>query len=369
MNNYYIKKNLKTIDILSLNWSNKTQYELNTMIPLKKKFTISPEDIAQLIQTHYANLMPSFYELQSNFLCGIYKRYGSIETANIILCFARNVHLEIIRQRERDLNFNVSLENFWKNFNLIIKPTEKITSVVKITGIPKETVRRKIKNLLEEGHLGRDKKSKSFFWKLESKEKDSFFQIIENETKNLSIFISRIVKDLGLQSSNKIINNKIIEDEIISQFSFYWFHYLSCQLEWLKWWQLKFKDNDLLLIALQATIPTLQFIDKNMKSVNVDDVFKIIGGVNKSDCSNCSISATSVSEVTGIPRATAIRKLEKLVNLGFLVRETKTKRYSINQSTDSRTKNIMHQDNVNYTIKTFCDYIAIILNSLIHNKL
>ena len=34
---------------------------------------------------------------------------------------------------------------------------------------------------------------------------------------------------------------------------------------------------------------------------------------------NCSISATSVSEVTGIPRATVIRKLDKLVNLGFLI--------------------------------------------------
>ena len=76
-----------------------------------------------------------------------------------------------------------------------------------------------------------------------------------------------------------------------------------------------------------------------------------------------------MSEVTGIPRATAIRKLDKLVSLGFLVRELKSKRYSINQATDSRTKNIMSKDNVNFTIKTFSDYIAIILNSLIHNKL
>ena len=82
------------------------------MLPLRKNIQISPSDITQLIQTHYANLMQSFYELQSSFLCGIYKRYGSIETANIILCFSRNVHLEIIRQREKNLNFNVSLENF-----------------------------------------------------------------------------------------------------------------------------------------------------------------------------------------------------------------------------------------------------------------
>ena len=71
--------------------------------------------------------------MQSSFLSGIYKRYGSIETANIVLCFARNTHLEIIRQRERDLNFNVSLENFWNNFSKIQKPYEKIASIVNIT--------------------------------------------------------------------------------------------------------------------------------------------------------------------------------------------------------------------------------------------
>jgi len=334
------------------------------MLPLKKNITISPINISELIKTHYSNLMRSFYETQSSFLCGIYKRYGSIETANIILCFTRNVHLEIIRQREKDLNFSVSLENFWKNYNIITNPIEKITSVVKITGIPKETVRRKINNLTERGFLRKDKKSKSYYWNLGEKEKDSFFQLIESETKSLSSFISKIVKDLGLKS-----NNTAVENEIRSQFSFYWYHYLSCQLEWLKWWQLKLRDNDLLLIALQATIPTLNYIDNNMKSVSVDDVFKLIGKVSDTNCKNCSISATSVAEITGIPRATAIRKLDKLVNLGFLIRELKSKRYAINQSTDSRTKNIMSKDNVTFTIETFSNYIAIILNSLIQNRL
>ena len=339
------------------------------MLPLKKNTNITSQDINLLIENHYANLMQAFYEQQSSFLSGIYKKYGSIETANIILCFSKNIHLEIIRQREKDLNFNVSLENFWANSKFISRPCQKITSVVKTTGIPKETVRRKIKNLMDVGLLEKDKKNKSYYWNLPAKEKDEFFKIIESQTKNLAIFISKILKDLDIKDFNKQPYKKIIEDEINSQFSFYWYHYLSCQLEWLKWWQLKLKDNDLLLIALQATIPTLHFIDKKMNNVNVDDVFKLIGQVTRNECENCSVSATSVSEVTGIPRATAIRKLDKLVSLGFLVREVKSKRYSINQSTDARTKNIMSRDNVSFTIKTFSDYIAIIINSLVYNRL
>ena len=269
------------------------------MIPLRKKTNVSPHDISALIETRYTNLMQSFYESQSSFLCSIYKRHKSIESGNIILCFYRNIHLTIIRQREKDLNFNVSLENFWKNFNLINKPAEKITSVVKITGIPKETVRRKIKNLTEIGFLSRDKKNKGFFWNLPSKEKDHLFKIINYQIKNLSLFISKIINNLNIK-----IDSIEVEKEIRSQFSFYWYHYLSCQLDWLKWWQLKLKDNDLLLISLQAVIPTLKFIDKNVGEINSDNVFKIIGQVDKNECKTCSISATSVAEITGIPRAT-----------------------------------------------------------------
>ena len=334
------------------------------MIPQKKTLNISSYNISELLMLHYANLMPAFYESQSTFMCGLYKRYGSIETANVMLCFARSAHLEIIRQREKDLNFNVSLEKFWNNFNNIKIPSEKIAYIVKITGIPKETVRRKINNLMELGFLSKNKKNKEYYWTLLPNKKEEYFKVVDYETKNLARFISRISKCLNIS-----FDTKIIENEIKSQFSFYWYHYLSCQIDWLKMWQLKLKDNELLLISLQATIPTLQYIDKNMGKINLEDVHKIIGHVNRKDeAKNCSVGATSVSDVTGIPRATCIRKLEKLVNLGFLIRRDRNKRYVVNQISDARTKNIMKKENITNTIKTFSEYISIILNSLVHNR-
>jgi predicted transcriptional regulator len=102
----------------------------------------------------------------------------------------------------------------------------------------------------------------------------------------------------------------------------------------------------------------------------IDDVFKVIGKFDeKNKSQNFSISATSVCEITGIPRATCTRKLEKLVNLGFLTR--KTKRYSISQynALDKRTKGILFKESFSFRIKNFSEYVAIIINSLIHNKL
>ena len=93
-------------------------------------------------------------------------------------------------------------------------------------------------------------------------------------------------------------------------------------------WRNKIKDIDLVLIALQALIPTLQFTDKNIKLQGLENTYKYIGHTSELiKLKMISVSAASISEITGIPRATCIRKLEKLVLLGVLIREEKSKRY------------------------------------------
>lgn len=341
------------------------------MQPKRKFKVIQSNEVSFLLTKHYSTLMTEFYELQSSWMGRIYKRYKNIELANIICCFARNTHLEIIRQKEYDLNHDVSLKNFWINFYAISKPVEKITNIVRETAIPKETVRRKVKNLMDRGFIVYDTKNKGYCWNLfpRNKEtyKDSYFDQ-ESYLKFISVEISIISKFIFNFSKffNLGLNKKLIEDEFTSQYSFYWYHFLSCQLQWLKMWQNKLKDSDLLLIVLQAIIPTLQYVHKagNDKNHGLDNVFNlIIKPSNQYGFSPKGVSAASVSEVTGIPRATCTRKLEKLVVLGFLIRETKTKRYFVN-----RTKNIINKENVNFTIEIFSNFVSIILNSMVQNR-
>ena len=147
------------------------------------------------------------------------------------------------------------------------------------------------------------------------------------------------------------------------------YHFLTCQSRLLKMWQDNLKDTDLLLILLQCIIPTLQYADKYSENLDVNNIFKLIGKISvKYNFTKTAVSTAAVSEVTGIPRATCIRKLEKLVKLGILVRETKTKRYFINQSTTSRTKNIITKDNIRFTIKNFSEYLSVVLNSILRNQ-
>ena len=73
--------------------------------------TFEPKDIVSLINTHYDDLAKEFFELQSAFLSSRYRMHRSIETASIVLSLIRSMHLEIIRQREINLDHNLSLDN------------------------------------------------------------------------------------------------------------------------------------------------------------------------------------------------------------------------------------------------------------------
>ena len=332
----------------------------------KKIAEIRPEEISHLLINHFSSVMSGFFEMQSSFLSGIYKKYKNIETASIVLCLAKNTHLEILRKREKNLNHDVSLENFWKNFSDINRPGHKVVSIVKMTGIPKETVRRKIKYLIAQDDVENIDKHREYSWKLNQKNKDKYFTIIFEEINFLSKFVSKCASLLNIE-----LKKKDIEDEVKSQFCFYWYHFLNYQVKWLKMWQDKIKDIDLVLITLQAVIPTLQYLDKNqnMKDLGLDKIHTIIGKTNDLyKTSDTSISAASVSEVTGIPRATCIRKLEMLVKLGMLIRETKTKRYYVSQITSGRTKNILTKENVLFSIENFSEYLSIIINSLVLHR-
>ena len=345
----------------------KQKYKDNNFLEIDKS------QVANLLLTNFSELMSSFYEMQSSFLSNLYSRYESIETANIVLCFAKNTHLEVIRQREKKLNHDISFNNFWNNLSSINKPAHKIVNIVNMTGLPKETARRKIKLLMNKDFIIYDKKIKEYSWNLLEKDKNNYFAIVEKEIKQLAKFISTNANFLNIDLKHEHGNSCScnIEKEIKSQFSFYWFHFLSCQLKWLHMWQEKIRDMDLILIALQAVLRALNFAEKNLdvKKVGLENLYLLVGQTNsKYRKSNAGISASSISQVTGIPRPTCIRKLNILVNYGTLVRDENTKQYYLNHLTENRTRNILTKENVLTTVNIFSEYLSIILNAMIQNS-
>ena len=211
-------------------------------------------NIEKILKENFNRLMPTFYEMESSFLSGVYKRYGDLEGGNIVIFFARDCHLEILRKREKDLNFNLSLENFWNNHKDIQQDRKKIILVSQQTGLPKETTRRKIISLIKKKHLKKGDRNK-LYWEPDYPQKETYVKIIDEEINSLSKFIFEQTKLLSIT-----LPVSKIEKEIKNKYSFYWYHFLNVQLEYIKFWQDKLKDLEMLLIGVQVLILTLNSI-------------------------------------------------------------------------------------------------------------
>ncbi|OUW49068.1 MAG: hypothetical protein CBD56_01180 [Candidatus Pelagibacter sp. TMED196] len=312
--------------------------------------------IQKNLTENFLKLMPTFYEMESSFLTGVYKRYGDLEGGNIVIYFARDCHLEILRKREKDLNFNLSLENFWDNHKNVFQSRKKIILVSQKTGLPKETTRRKILSLIKKKHLKKGDKNK-LFWEPETDQKESYIKIIDEEIVSLSKFIFEQTKLLSLS-----LPISKIEKEIKNNYSFYWYHFLNVQLEYIKFWQDKLKDLEMLLIGVQVLILTLNSLKRKFSNFTamMDNQKNL---VNFSDL-NGDISATSISDITGIPRATCIRKLEKFVKMKVLEKNNKSKRYSL--VLDQTTFNPMLQPEwMKHKISILSNFSFIVIKGLV----
>ena len=320
---------------------------------LKKIEKIS---VQKNLTENFLKLMPSFYEMESSFLSDVYKRYGDLEGGNIVICFARDCHLEILRKREQDMDFDLSLEKFWKNHKDVLQPKKKIILVSKETGLPKETARRKIISLIRSKHLRKGEKNR-LFWEPASELKETYINVINEEIISLSKFIFEQGKFLYL---NLPISK--IQKELKSNYSFYWYHYLNVQLRYIKFWQNKLKDLEMLLIALQTIILSLNYLKRNVSDFsNLINQNRIPKNINAKDA---NISATSISDVTGIPRATCIRKLDKFVKMKVLEKDEGSKRYYLlfNQTTMNPMLDTEWMKN---KITILSDFSSIVIKSIV----
>ena len=130
------------------------------------------------------------------------------------------------------------------------------------------------------------------------------------------------------------------------------------------------KDKDNKNVYLKDLWPSnneiQEIINKTLKKEIFIDKYKNID--NENVLSDSSINANSISEISGIPRPTCIRKLEKLLKLGLLVREVKTKRYYVNHLTSDRPKHITKKENIVFTIQAFSNFLSILISTLIRNE-
>ena len=274
--------------------------------------------IGKAINENYINYLYLFVEIQSKFLSKLYSRYQSIENGNLVLYYARQAHKNILRNKDYNLSFDISLQKFWENHSQIDCKKISIIKTATNTSLSKETARRKILELIKQKVL--NKKNRNIGWLPNQQYKQNYNLIIDDEINDVCKLISFICNKTNLSISKEEITTELKE-----KFSFYWFHYLGVQLEYFKIWNKQFSDPEIILIFLQVThLFTLKAKGKNLSHKKLYDEPSLL-----KEFINVSISATSVAEVSKIPRATCIRKLEVLVKSKLISQDKISKRYYI----------------------------------------
>jgi len=313
--------------------------------------SLIPKIIEDKILENYAEYSNLFIAFQSELLAGLYRRYQSIENGHLVLYFAKKVHQGILRQKDFDLNFDISFEKFWKNHNEITIERTSIIGIAEATSLPKETARRKILQLIKQKVL--NKKNKNIGWLPNEQYKQSYNLFIYKEIEQMTKLIKFVCDKIDLNySSEEIIK------EIKDKFSFFWFHYLGVELEYLKIWNGQLKDLELLFIGLQLTsLLSLRAKEKKISYKSIHEDPHVI-----KDFDSIDISATSVSEVTGISRATCVRKLQQLVKLKMITQDKISKRFYI--TPEAVLNNLAPKQATERVVKIFSEYFFIFIRAL-----
>ena len=313
------------------------------------------EDIKKNILAHFLEYAKMFTPLQSDFLTGLYQRYQCLDNGSLVLHFAKKTHQAILRKTDYDLNYDLSFEKFWYNHSTVNTEPSTIMRIALEANLPKETTRRKLSELTKLKILS--KKNRYISWLPSEEYKNDYNKVVSQEIKN----VAKLTKFVSDKINLNFTTEEILK-EYEKRFSFYWFHYLDLQLKWMKMWKLRFKDLEIPLIFMQFSSLLASKVGTEAKVSHSHLYTKPNIVLTAPHLGNVSVSATSIADITGIPRATVIRKLNQMVRQRVLTQDKNSKRYYI--IPEALNKNLVSKELTEKATEIFSDFYYISIKAL-----
>ena len=265
---------------------------------------INKVEVNKFIFNNFNSISPYFYKLISEWMSDAYKIFKDLDKF-LILIYLINTDFEFFRRN----NLNITYENFYKDKTLEINKINLI-QISKDLNIPKESVRRKISELEKKGII--KKKGKKIF--LDRSAYKS--QEPVNTLKNVSVLLSKFSE---ISKKNNIIKKSFDRTEVSklikNNFSFCWYQFFKFIFSYCYRWRKYFGDLEIMLIGI-----TIAFNSVTTASIKLKGIESYIDKWREEILQNNirGINAMSISEITGIPRPTVIRKINSLIKLNMV---------------------------------------------------
>jgi len=265
---------------------------------------INKVEVDKFIFNNFNSISPYFYKLISEWMSDAYKIFKDLDKF-LILIYLINTDFEFFRRN----NLNITYESFYKDKTLEINKINLI-QISKDLNIPKESVRRKISELEKKGVI--KKKGKKIF--LDRSAYESQEPI--NTLKNVSVLLSKFSE---ISKKNNIIKKSFDRTEVSklikNNFSFCWYQFFKFIFSYCYRWRKYFGDLEIMLIGI-----TIAFNSVTTASIKLKGIESYIDKWREEILQNNirGINAMSISEITGIPRPTVIRKINSLIKLNMV---------------------------------------------------
>jgi len=286
--------------------------------------------ITKVLEQNFTHLMRDFYEMQTEYLASLNIIYDDLDASLVAMVLTNQLYKNTIESNNS--RESISFRNFYQknNFNLPVA-FFKIKEISTILNLPRETVRRKKEKLVKDKIILIDKKNKLYTLNSEKVDK----KVLELQIHNLSKFLSKFSNYF---TKNKFIITDISRDQIKKdvddKFLIYLTKFLDFQISYFS--NLKsIMDIESIFIVLLCNLNTLSAKENvNEKPLSLKETLFKLHKLNKIT----GLNATSISEITKIPRTTVLRKIANLEKDGILKKD-KFKRYAVDSLNNSTQGN------------------------------
>ena len=312
---------------------------------LKFSTEVSVHDVYNVLTKNYIEVITDYFELQRIWLNNAYVTFKDLDKYFILMSLVSKTfdsYAEYFIKYDFDQFYNVDQYELRK-FNIV--------NISKELSISKETARRKILELEKIGIINKNKKA----------------VIINRKAYNLQKpvtaihLISKFLANLSkhLQKSNIIrqqISSLDLELLIKNNYTHCWNYFLKFQIEMLTTFKQKFfKDYETVQIWAMIVYNQNLALSKKIKSSSKypDKVKDTYLTELLSLTETLGLNAMTISDLTGIPRPTVIRKLNFLVKNKY-IDKNKNGLYVVSNSNNVKEVDKHRLENVNKISEMCC---------------
>ena len=285
--------------------------------------------LSKVIEQNYSHLMPDFFEMQTEYLASLNIIYKDLDASLVAMVLTSELYKNIIKESTSRETY--SLKNFYQKENFKLPANSfRIKDISSILNLPRETVRRKKEKILKDKLIILDKKNKLYCLNTDMVEQ----KIVEVQIENLSKFLSKFSVFF---SRNRFFIKEVSKDKIKKDVEDKFLLYLTKFLDFQIAYFSKMKtlvDIESIFILLLCALNTTAQIKKKDDPVSSKDIFAKMHSYNDT----LGLNATSIAEITKVPRTTVLRKISNLEKIGMLKKD-QYKRYSsenLGKSTESK---------------------------------